>query len=45
MHSPALLFERVSRDQHGRTVEYVRSVYRGDRYRIETAIVPDPVLA
>jgi GntR family transcriptional regulator len=43
LHSPALLFERVSRDQHGRVVEYVRSVYRGDRYRIETSIVPDQV--
>lgn len=43
LHSPALLFERVSRDQDGRVVEYVRSVYRGDRYRIETPIVPDQV--
>lgn len=43
LHSPALLFERVSRDQEDRVVEYVRSVYRGDRYRIETAIVPDRV--
>jgi GntR family transcriptional regulator len=45
LHSPALLFERVSRDQDGRVVEFVRSVYRGDRYRIETAIVPDQVTA
>ena len=45
LHSPALLFERVSRDQGGRVVEFVRSVYRGDRYRIETTIVPDQVLA
>jgi GntR family transcriptional regulator len=43
LHSPALLFERVSRDQDGRVVEFVRSVYRGDRYRIETTIVPDQV--
>jgi GntR family transcriptional regulator len=34
LHSPALLFERTSRDTTGRTVEFVQSVYRGDRYRI-----------
>jgi GntR family transcriptional regulator len=34
LHSPALLFERTSRDHDGRTVEFVQSVYRGDRYRI-----------
>jgi GntR family transcriptional regulator len=43
LHSPVLLFERVSRDQDGRVVEYVHSVYRGDRFRIETAIVADQV--
>lgn len=43
LHSPALLFERVSRDQDGRVVEFVRSVYRGDRYRIETDIVAEQV--
>ena len=32
--SPALLFERLTRDATGRPVEYVHSVYRGDRYRI-----------
>ncbi|MEV0369093.1 GntR family transcriptional regulator [Streptomyces sp. NPDC050636] len=32
--SPALLFERLTTDAAGRPVEYVRSVYRGDRYRI-----------
>lgn len=32
--SPALLFERLTTDTEGRPVEYVRSVYRGDRYRI-----------
>src|ERR1041385_7295065 len=31
--APAFLFERTSRDQDGRTVEFVQSVYRGDRYR------------
>jgi len=34
LHSPAFLFERTSRDEEGRTVEFVQSVYRGDRYRI-----------
>ncbi|WP_031515689.1 GntR family transcriptional regulator [Streptomyces sp. NRRL F-5123] len=32
--SPALLFERLTKDVDGRPVEYVHSVYRGDRYRI-----------
>ncbi|MFI1960137.1 GntR family transcriptional regulator [Streptomyces althioticus] len=32
--SPALLFERLTTDAEGRPVECVRSVYRGDRYRI-----------
>lgn len=32
--SPALLFERLTKDAAGRPVEYVHSVYRGDRYRI-----------
>ena len=38
LHSPAFLFERSSYDQHGRTVEFVQSVYRGDRYRIVTEL-------
>jgi GntR family transcriptional regulator len=38
LHSPAFLFERTSRDDAGRTVEFVQSVYRGDRYRIVTAL-------
>ena len=40
LHSPAFQFERTSRDQHDRTVEYVHSVYRGDRYRIVTELRP-----
>ncbi|MGQ4444214.1 GntR family transcriptional regulator, partial [Streptomyces violaceoruber] len=31
--SPALLFERLTTDTRGRPVEYVHSLYRGDRYR------------
>jgi GntR family transcriptional regulator len=38
LHSPAFLFERTSRDEAGRTVEFVQSVYRGDRYRIVTEL-------
>jgi GntR family transcriptional regulator len=38
LHSPAFLFERTSRDEAGRTVEFVLSVYRGDRYRIVTEL-------
>ena len=34
LHSPAFLFERTSRTRDGQTVEFVRSIYRGDRYRL-----------
>src|ERR671931_2484269 len=34
LHSPAFLFERTSQTRDGRTVEFVRSIYRGDRYRL-----------
>lgn len=34
LHSPAFLFERTSRDASGRTLEFVHSIYRGDRYQI-----------
>ena len=34
LHSPAFLFERVTRSAKGDLVEYVRSIYRGDRYRL-----------
>ncbi|MEU9556451.1 GntR family transcriptional regulator [Streptomyces fumanus] len=48
--SPALLFERLTTDTGGRPVEYVHSLYRGDRYRIvshltlgaDTAPAPPP---
>jgi GntR family transcriptional regulator len=40
VHSPAFLFERVTRDEAGRPVEYVRSLYRGDRYRLVTELLP-----
>jgi len=38
LHSPALLFERVTRSSAGDTVEYTSSTYRGDRYRLVTEI-------
>ena len=34
LYAPALLFERTTRDGAGRVIEFTRSVYRGDRYRI-----------
>jgi GntR family transcriptional regulator len=34
LHSPAFLFERTTRADTGDIVEFVRSIYRGDRYRI-----------
>jgi GntR family transcriptional regulator len=38
--APAFLFERTSRVADGRVAEYVRSIYRGDRYRIVVDIFP-----
>ncbi|MGH8823597.1 MAG: GntR family transcriptional regulator [Jiangellaceae bacterium] len=38
VHSPAFLFERVSRAVDGRVVEFVRSVYRGDRYQFRVEL-------
>jgi len=38
LHSPALLFERVTRTAAGEVVEYTSSTYRGDRYRLVTEI-------
>ncbi|WP_432058105.1 GntR family transcriptional regulator [Streptomyces sp. bgisy022] len=40
--SPALLFERLTTDTAGRPVEYVRSLYRGDRYRIVSRLAVGP---
>jgi len=38
LHSPAFLFERTTRSSTGEIVEYVRSIYRGDRYRLVTEL-------
>ncbi|MFD9903679.1 GntR family transcriptional regulator [Streptomyces sp. NPDC059063] len=40
--SPALLCERLTTDTAGRPVEYVHSLYRGDRYRVVSRIVLTP---
>lgn len=37
-YAPALLFERTARSAGGRTVEFTRSIYRGDRYRITSEL-------
>jgi len=34
LHSPALLFERITRSATGETVEFTSSIYRGDRCRL-----------
>ncbi|CAL9640565.1 GntR family transcriptional regulator [Streptomyces sp. enrichment culture] len=40
--SPALLFERLTSDTHNQPVEYVHSLYRGDRYRIVSRLSLGP---
>jgi GntR family transcriptional regulator len=42
LHSPAFLFERITRDGDGSVVEFVHSIYRGDRYRIVTDLSTQP---
>lgn len=41
VYAPVLLIERTTRDVDGRLVEYVRSIYRGDRYRIISKLTFD----
>jgi GntR family transcriptional regulator len=43
LHSPAFLFERTTRSASGEIVEYVRSIYRGDRYKLVTELNRRPV--
>jgi GntR family transcriptional regulator len=38
LHAPAFLFERTTRSEAGEVVEFVRSIYRGDRYRVVTEL-------
>jgi GntR family transcriptional regulator len=40
VHAPAFLFERTSTSDEGEVVEFVRSIYRGDRYRLVTELRP-----
>lgn len=44
--TPMLLLTRTTRDEDGRVFEFVRSLYRGDRYRFLTTLVrpggPEP---
>jgi len=42
LHSPAFQFERFTRDGEGNVVEFVHSIYRGDRYRIVTDLSTQP---
>ena len=38
LHSPAFRFERVTHSQAGEIIEFVESIYRGDRYRLVTSL-------
>ena len=38
LHSPAFRFERVTHTDAGEIVEFVESIYRGDRYRLVTSL-------
>jgi GntR family transcriptional regulator len=40
LHSPAFVFERTSRSGDGTIVEFVRSIYRGDRYVLVSELTP-----
>ena len=42
LHSPAFLFERVTHSERGEIVEFVHSIYRGDRYRLVTDLTALP---
>jgi GntR family transcriptional regulator len=39
--SPVLLIERFTEDAQGRRIEYVKSVYRGDRYKFAIRLLAD----
>lgn len=42
LHSPAFLFERVTHGEDNGIVEFVHSIYRGDRYRLVTDLTALP---
>jgi GntR family transcriptional regulator len=41
--TPMLLLTRSSRDADGRPVEYVRSLYRGDRFRLTAQLTRERI--
>ena len=41
LHTPAFLFERTTTSEAGRTIEFVQSIYRGDRYQLVTELHPN----
>jgi GntR family transcriptional regulator len=41
VYAPALLFDRLTRTGAGQIVEYTRSIYRGDRFRITNHLTFD----
>ena len=41
--APAFHVDRITSDQHGRTVEFVNSVVRGDRYEVRLHLSRSPV--
>ena len=41
LHTPAFLFERTTASEEGRTIEFVQSIYRGDRYQLVTELLPN----
>ncbi len=38
LHSPAFRFERVTHSETGEIIEFVESIYRGDRYKLVTTL-------
>ena len=42
LHSPAFLFERVTHANGNEIIEFVHSIYRGDRYRLVTDLTAQP---
>ncbi len=38
LHSPAFRFERVTHSEKREIVEFVESIYRGDRYKLVTSL-------
>ena len=41
--APAFQIDRTTSDQHGRTIEFVSSVFRGDRYEVRLHLSRSPV--